>query len=167
MIIQKLQQVVWLIHQSENEFLEMVTKQSKDNADKKLKEAKKEFESAKARISKLDEIIQSLYEDKLSGTISADRFIKLSSTYENEQNELNVRIQELDRFLKNETDKLVNAEAFVSKVKKYTDIQELDCEILRELVSKVLVHKVEKTDGHRKQRIDVIFNGLEGIDFHQ
>ena len=52
---------------------------------------------------------------------------------------------------------------FVTAVKKYTHIETLDCEVLRELVSKVLVYKVEKIDGKRQQRIDVIFNGLEGI----
>ncbi len=145
----------------------MVTKQSKDNANRKLKEAKKEYDTAKSRVAKLDDIIQHLYEDKLSGTLTEERFIKLSSTYENEQTELRSKIKELDIYLKNETDKLINAESFIAKVKRYTDIQHLDCEILRELVSKVLVYKAEKVDGHRQQRIEVIFNGLEGIKIPQ
>jgi hypothetical protein len=49
--------------------------------------------------------------------------------------------------------------AFVSALA----IEALDCEVLRELVSKVIVYKVEKVDGKRQQKIDVIFNGLEGI----
>ncbi len=93
LILKKIQDVVNLVFESENEFIEMVTRQTKENANRKLKEAKKEYETAKARISKLDDIIQHLYEDKLSGTLSEDRFIKLSSTYENEQSELTARIK--------------------------------------------------------------------------
>ena len=116
-----------------------------------------------ARINKLDSIIQHLYEDNIEGKISDDRFSKLSVNYEIEQADLTSKIKDLDIYINEETNKLVNVESFVTAVKKYTHIETLDCEVLRELVSKVLVYKVEKIDGKRQQRIDVIFNGLEGI----
>ena len=44
------------------------------------------------RISKLDKIIQRLYEDNVEGEISDKRFAKMSSNYEAEQEQLEARI---------------------------------------------------------------------------
>lgn len=163
LILQRINDMINLVHNSESEFVELVTKQTKENTNRKLKEAKKEYEIAMARINKLDSIIQHLYEDNIEGKISDDRFSKLSVNYEIEQADLTSKIKDLDIYINEETNKLVNVESFVTAVKKYTHIETLDCEVLRELVSKVFVYKVEKIDGKRQQRIDVIFNGLEGI----
>lgn len=51
-----------------------------------------------------------------------------------------------------------------SLVRKYTDIQELDAQIIREFVEKILVFKTEKVDGRRVQRIRIIYNCIGTID---
>ncbi len=61
-------------------------------------------------------------------------------------------------------EKSLNADFFLEKVKKYTDIRELDAEIIRELVEKIIVHKVEKVNGHRVQRITIHYNGIGAIE---
>ena len=118
----------------------------------------------KARHSKLDSIIQHLYEDNLEGKITDERFIKLSTNYETEQATIKSRLDELDAFIKSENDRLFNAESFIKHVKKYIDVTELDCEVVRELISKVIVHSATKENGQRTQRIDVLFNGLDNFD---
>ena len=57
----------------EDEFVEMVTKKKRAEADRSLRDGKRELEQAQTRIRKLDEIIQHLYEDKLEGKISDER----------------------------------------------------------------------------------------------
>lgn len=37
-------------------------------------------------------------------------------------------------------------------------VQELDAEIIREFVEKIIVYKVERVDGHRVQKIKIIWN---------
>jgi site-specific DNA recombinase len=65
----------------------------------------------------------------------------------------------VDRFIEDNTkEKSLNAEHFLSLVRKYTDIKELDTEIIRQFIEKIIVHKAEKVDGHRQQHIEVIFN---------
>ena len=166
-ILQRINEMIKLVHNFEDEFIEMVTKQSKDNANKQLKEAKKEYETSMSRTAKLDSLIQKLYEDNVEGKISDERFMKLMQTYELEQQQLNAKVSELKNYLDNESNKKVNIDRFVNVVKKYTHIEKLDCEILREFVSKVLVHKTEIINGEKAQRIDIIFNGLEGIELNQ
>ena len=37
-------------------------------------------------------------------------------------------------------------------------VQELDAEIIREVVEKMIVYKAERVDGHRVQKIKIIWN---------
>jgi site-specific DNA recombinase len=57
-----------------------------------------------------------------------------------------------------------NAEYFLQLVQKYTDIKELDAEIIREFVEKIIVFKAEKVDGHRMQRIQIIYNCIGAVE---
>lgn len=50
-------------------------------------------------------------------------------------------------------------------VKKYTEPTELNPTLLREFVEKVVVHALDKSNGHRVQRIDVHYNFIGEIDF--
>jgi hypothetical protein len=147
----------------EDEFLQLVTTKSKREAEKSLRDSKLEFEQAQARISKLDGIIQRLYEDNIEGKVSDERYAKMSATYEAEQKQLEIRAAELGVYIHDTKEKSLNADYFLEKVKKYTDIRELDAEIIRELVEKIIVHKVEKIDGRRVQRITIHYNGIGAI----
>jgi len=142
----------------EAEFVEMVTRRKRAEVDRSLRDGKRELEQAQIRIRKLDEIIQRLYEDNVEGKISDERFVKLSENYENEQKTLEGRVTELRGMIASEQEANVNVDRFLSLVRKYTDIQELTAEIIREFVEKIYVHKAERIDGKRVQRIRIVWN---------
>ena len=142
----------------EDEFVEMVTKKKRAEADRSLRDGKREMEQAQARSRKLDEIIQHLYEDNLEGKISDERFVKLSENYENEQKTLEARVSELRGMITAEQESSVNVERFLDLVRKYTDIRELNAELIREFVEKIMVYKAEHIDGRRVQRIRIVWN---------
>lgn len=96
--------------------------------------------------------------------ISDDRFAKLSSNYETEQAQLQSRVEELQQFLDETKERSLNADHFLSLVRKYTDIRELDAEIIREFVERINVFQAEKVDGHRQQRIQIIYNCIGAVD---
>lgn len=58
----------------------------------------------------------------------------------------------------------LNAEHFLSLVKKYTDIRELDAEIIREFVEFIVVFKPERIDGQKCQRIQIIYNCIGAVE---
>ena len=49
-------------------------------------------------------------------------------------------------------------ERFLTLVRKYTDIRELTAEVIREFVERIYVHKAERIDGRRVQRIRIVWN---------
>ncbi len=55
---------------------------------KDMKRQRREVEQARKRIIELDRIFKRIYEDDINGTISHERFLKLSAEYEAEQKEL-------------------------------------------------------------------------------
>ena len=163
-LLQYLQQVTTFAKEQEDEFIRLVTDASERDLERELKDSRKEYEQAKARITTLDNIIQKLYEDNVVGKISDERFMKLTATYETEQAQLQNRVTELQQFLESTKEKSLNAEHFLSLVQKYTDIKELDAEIIRQFIEKIIVYKAEIVNGHRKQHIKVIFNCIGAVE---
>ena len=164
LLLDDLQRVTNYARNHEAEFLQLVTKSSEKALEKEIRDSRREYDEAKARIAKLDTLIQRIYEDNVEGKISDERFAKMSATYEAEQSQLTERAAELEKLLSDARQKAINADYFLSLVRKYTDIQELDAQIIREFVEKILVFKTEKVDGRRVQRIRIIYNCIGAID---
>ena len=139
-------------------------KPNKAELNKALRDATKEIETANARYKKLDSIIQNLYEDKIEGNLTDERFNKLSASYEQEQQSLEARIKELKDFIDKENKKYLNASYLINLVKKYTEINELTDEIIHEFVQKVVVHHKVKIDGVKTQQVDIYYNGVGHIE---
>lgn len=52
----------------------------------------------------------------------------------------------------------VNVDLFLAKVRKYTDIQELTPEIIREFVERIEVFKPERVNRHKVQKLRIVWN---------
>ncbi len=61
----------------------------------------------------------------MEGKIGDERFAKMSAAYEAEQAQLTERVTELEKLLFDARQKAINADYFLSLVRKYTNIQEL------------------------------------------
>ncbi len=55
----------------EDEFVQMVTKKTRTGLDRSMRDSKRELEQSQARINKLYDIIQRLYEDNIEGIASS------------------------------------------------------------------------------------------------
>ena len=157
-LLQQIQAVTAYAREHEAEFIRLVTDSTEQDLNRKLRESKKEYELARQRIAKLDDIIRRLYEDNIEGKISDERFMKMSADYEAEQKQLKSRLSELQKEIDGVSGLNDNAGRFLDLVRKYDSITELDAEIIRTFVSKVIVHQADKSGGHRRQQIDIEFN---------
>lgn len=135
--------------ENENDFVEMVMQKKRSDLNRSLRDEKRELEQAQMRIRKLDEIIRQLYEDKIEGRISDERFSKLTDGYELEQKTLESRSSEIRSHIASENEATINVNYFLSLVRKYSDVQNLSGEIVREFVEKIYVSQAETIDGER------------------
>jgi len=145
-------QVTAFARDHEDEFVEMVTKKTRIDLDRSMRDGKRELEQSQTRINKLDGIIQRLYEDNIEGKISDERFTKMTASYETEQHTLESRVAELKSTMTEEKESALSVEHFLTLIRKYTDIKELTAEIIMEFVEKIYVYKAERIDGKRLGR---------------
>ena len=164
LLLEDLRRVTAFAKRHEEEFVRLVTNSASRSLNREMKDNRKEYEQSQARIAALDKIIQRLYEDNVTGRISDERFARMSETYEAERQTLEKRVAELQILMDGAKQKAMNVEYFLSLVRKYTDIQELTGEIIREFVEKTIVFKAEKVDGHRQQRIQIIYNAIGAVE---
>jgi len=148
----------------EDEFLKLVSSESMSQINKLINSFNKELSASRARIEKLDSIIQSLYEDKLDGTISNERFKNMNENYEQEQTTLREKVLELEDKIKTYNEHSASTSIFMELVHKFTRIDELTHELVREFIEKVIIHKAEKVNGQRRMKIDIFYNGIGKVD---
>lgn len=112
------------------------------------------------RLKEIDNLIQHIYEDNVSGKITDEMFSNFSTNYTNEQKDLKEKIEILNKSISTTEQKEIAITSFVDKVKKYTEIKEITPEIINELIDKILVHQQTKIDGKKYQQIDIYYSGV-------
>lgn len=111
-------------------------------------------------MKEIDNLIQHIYEDNVSGKITDEMFSNFSTNYTNEQKDLKEKIEILNNSISTTEQKEIAITSFVDKVKKYMEIKELTPEIINELIDKILVHQQTKVNGKKYQQIDIYYSGV-------
>ena len=145
-------------------FMSILKERTEAKNKRELASAIEEKEVAEKRIVALDKIIQSLYEDKVSGKLSEERYIKLSDNYEAEQKGLTEKVKTLKAEIEKAQTKYDNIQKFIAIVKRYSDFEELTPEILRAFVDKIIIYEKQKVDGHIRHTIEIVYNFVEAIE---
>ena len=164
-VLRNLREAIEYVTQYEAEFIQ-------EAADSRLRERDAEFSRkretlsrAESRITELDNLFKHLYEDNVTGKLSDERFIKMSRDYELEQENLKSMAEVLREEIKQQEKQKTNVKAFISVVKKYTDMQELDASILREFIDRIEVSHTDKKSKTRE--ITIVYNFIGAFDFER
>ena len=96
------------------------------------------------QIKTLDRIIKNLYEDKVNGNLTAERFAKMTQIYEEEQTSLTEKASVLRQELMTIKEESDNVNRFMRTIRKYGDINELTPDLVRNFIEKVVVHQLVK-----------------------
>lgn len=157
-LLRELRRITAYAREHEDDFVQLVTRQSEKELNRQLRDSNRELAQAEARIQKLDVIMQRLYEDNVDGKISDERFSRMAKTYEDEQRQLESRKVELDAFIATAKEQRLNVDSFLDMIRKYTDITELTAEIIRSFVEKIVVMKPEKVPGTRTKKQTIVIH---------
>jgi hypothetical protein len=159
LVLQDIRRVTAIASQHEQEFVKSVMQKTASQNQREIVAKKKELEKVRRRILELDALFKRMYEDNVSGKLSDERFGLLSKDYEGEQKELKASVPTLEAEIVDSSEKAVNVGRFLQIVRKYTDIQELTPEILREFIDRIEVHERSVKYGkNATQQIDIYYN---------
>lgn len=139
-------------------FVQKVKQETETRNADAITNGKSQYEANKRRCQELDTLYKKLYESFALELIPEDKFQMLSESYESEQNKLRADINAYENELSKVKDTEGDIERFYELVDRYTSFEELTPRMLNEFVEKVLVHKAEKIDGRRVQKVEVYLN---------
>ena len=124
----------------------------------KAKALEKEQKKLNKRLAELDRLFSSLYEDKVMERITERNFEMMSGKYQKEQLEIEARLKEVTETLNESYEKSQGIRDFLSLIRNYQGLKELDATVVNALIDKILVSEREKsTDGTVKQEIKIYY----------
>lgn len=163
-VLQRIFDVTALFFDDAMAFEEAARKQRFQETEKEAKKRKREIAQAEKRIAELDRIFKRIYEDDISGAISHERFLKLSADYEAEQKELTEQVKAWRDAVETFEQDQADFASFAAIVRKYVGIRELTPTIVNEFVKKIIVHAPDKSIGHRRQKIELVWNFIGEVN---
>ena len=89
---------------------------------------------------------------------------KMTADYEAEQARLKTEIAVMEEWIDKQQEDTDNYDRFAALVEKYVDIPELITAIVNEFVKKIIVHEADKSSGHRRQTVEIIFNFVGSVE---
>lgn len=144
-VLENLKEMTAYARENADEFYEMAAQNGRAEAKKFSKSAELERKQIETRISQIDNTIRCLYEDRVVGRITPERYDSLAAGYESEQRELREKLAVLEnRMAKLDLqDKYIRE--FVERAKEYIEMPKLTAELLRVFIRKIEVfEKPEK-----------------------
>jgi hypothetical protein len=171
LVLSDIQRVFALAKDSEAHFVELVSRQSRRETEKSVRKAKAECAKAETRIRQLDDIIAQIYEDKVGGELSAERFAKMLEKYEREQAELNAKLDELRPMLERAEEETQNVERFMRLVRTYTEIEALTADVVNEFIERIEVgetvvvkpRRFSHWKDEKRQNIRIVYNYIGAV----
>ncbi len=123
-----------------------------------------ELKAVKARLDELERLMQSLYEDKYSGTVPQSVFQTLMRKYEAERAEKADALPELERRVRDAMENRQDAGRWTDIIRQYTEITKLDESILFALVDRIEVGEAQKVKGVRVRDVKVYYRYVGNVD---
>lgn len=123
-----------------------------------------ELKAVKTRLDELERLMQSLYEDKYSGTVPQSVFQTLIRKYETERAEKAAALPELELKLKAHMENRQDAGRWTEIIRQYTEITKLDESMLFALVDRIEVGEAQKVKGVRVRDVKVYYRHVGNVD---
>lgn len=142
-VLTNLRQVTEFARSKPEEFYAMAAKNGEAEAKKFTAQAEKEKQRMESRIKELDNIIRCLYEDRVTGRISPERYDTMSAGYEQEQASLREELAELTAQIEEMDLREKYVREFIEKAKAYVEMPVLTPELLRVFIKRIDVMEKE------------------------
>ncbi len=164
LVLERIRAVNAFIRQDVDGFQEEWLRCRREDQEKNLRDDRRRMEKAKKRLADLDLLISRLYEDSVLGTLSMERYRKMSADYEAEQERLRLEIEETKEWVLQQEEMNESLDAFIALAEKYVEVPELTQAIVNEYIKKIVVYAPDKSGGRRQQKIKIYFNFLDDVE---
>ena len=164
LVLERIQAVNEYIRDDVEGFQEEWLHYRRADQERDIREDQKRVEQARKRLANLDVVMSRLYEDYALGEISKEKYKKMTADYEAEQERLKLEIETTEEWVEQRQAMGDDLDAFIALTKKYVDVTELTQTIVNEYIKKIIIHAPDKSDGKRRQKVEIIFNFVDEVE---
>ena len=136
----------------------------KDKQGEKPKHNQLELKRCQKRYDELSALIRGLYENLISGLLPERQYKQLMKQYDDEQAELEAKMETMKKELSEEKDSTMDIRHFISLIRKYKNPTEVSDLMFTELIDKIVVYEAEGVGKARTQKVDIYFNYVGQVD---
>uniref|UniRef100_UPI004026CD05 recombinase family protein n=1 Tax=Eubacterium sp. TaxID=142586 RepID=UPI004026CD05 len=140
-VLHNLKTVTAYAREQPEEFYAMAAQNGEAEAKKFYATAEREKAQIKKRIKELDNIIRCLYEDRVTGRITPERYDVMAGGYEQEQAELRQKLQSITERIGQMDMQEKCIQEFMDKAKSYIEMPKLTPELLRVFIRRIEVYE--------------------------
>ena len=158
LVLKDIQELAAMALQDADAFYSRLCRRMERQYQTDASEAQRECEKLEVRNQEIDDLFLNLYTDKAKGILSEQRFLKLTSAMEQEQEANRKRLQDLSLLIRRTESQESDVQTFIHEIRQYAAIQELDEAMLHRLISRIVVGEMKKVDGQKQQEVKIIYN---------
>ena len=163
-VLEQVRRVCRMAQADEEEFARMVRKRMDSQEETEQRKREHALTETQLRLAEIDHIIDQLYEDKVAGTLSAERFSRMLSRYEEEQAQLAEKNEELRNAVNKARKESGAVDQFLRVVRETTCPDVLTPELVGNLIDRVEVGETYMEGDVKKQDIRILFNFIGEVD---
>ena len=144
-VLGRVQKMTAFAREKPEEFYAMATANGEAEAKKFYSMAERQKSSLENRVKEIDKVIRCLYEDRVVGRITPERYDELACGYELEQAEIKQELESISAKIAEMDMREICIKEFIEKAKEIVDMDKLTPKILRAFVLRIDVYeKAEK-----------------------
>ncbi len=164
-LLDDLRRITHFARQNENRFAKLISQKKNKETLYEIASLQKKLAAMQKRQAELMTMFKRLYEDNALGRLPDEQYRILSEEYLKEQKELQEQIPATEARLQELKDSTTNIERFLENARKYTEINELTCELLRTFIKRVEVGNREgKSKRNVTQEVTIVYRDIGIVD---
>ncbi|MEG0594334.1 MAG: recombinase family protein [Christensenella sp.] len=153
-----------LIAIDENAVIAEIKRKKQADTTTEQKALEKKHQALRQRLTELERLITKLYEEMVLGDIPRAMVLEMMEKYKKEQEEKSILAAQLAEQLTHSQEVEHDIHEWVSLIRKYMGVEELDRELLLKLVDKIVVGQKKEVDGVERQEITIFYNLVGKVD---
>ncbi|MEG0092343.1 MAG: DUF4368 domain-containing protein, partial [Oscillospiraceae bacterium] len=153
-----------LIAIDENAVIAEIKHKKQADTTTEQKALEKKHQALRQRLTELERLITKLYEEMVLGDIPRAMVLEMMEKYKKEQEEKSILAAQLAEQLTHSQEVEHDIHEWVSLIRKYMGVEELDRELLLKLVDKIVVGQKTEVDGVERQEITIFYNLVGKVD---
>ena len=143
-VLTDLRNMTALAREQPEEFYRMAMANGEEEARKFYDTATRQQNKLNARIKDLDNIIRCLYEDRVCGRITLERYDTMAGSYEQEQAELKLELESISAQISEMNLREKYVRDFMENARTYIEMPKLTPELLRVFIHRIDVYEKEE-----------------------